>query len=371
MKAHVPWLVALALAACSSADPIARSTPSATTTQTSAPLVAATASPSAEATRAPDPCAPLRARPEKVADAPGATTFTTDGTDLFWSDGHAIYERPVAGGDPKRIVNDAVSVAEVNQLEVDGDQLWIAAAANGSGSSCLGLVGFFGRDGGTVQKVGPAGCAEAFALSKDKVAITQQSTASDGSIAGNVFAAPRTKGGKTTVLKRGINGSGGVATDGTYAYFPGEIGWMHRILLIDGPTEVVSKERTGIESISGTRFAVDDTDVYVYFGHLNLRGLGIMKLPKAGGPGVLLAEALPKTPRGEDYPKAALRLTDTHVIWSHPGSGVIKRIAKKEKCAPETIATDQPGADWITITETHFYWLNTASAPPQVMRLAR
>lgn len=321
-------------------------------------------------------CYPFVSKPEVVAELPSATTFTTDGSDLFWTDGHAIWKRPVAGGlgvVAKKIVNDAVPASQVKRLELDGEQLWLVAAYRPSGG-CLGLVGFVGRDGGTVEKVGPAGCPVGFALTKERVVLQNESTSpGDGSIQGAVFSAPRARGAKTTVLKRGINGSSAVATDGTYAYFAGEIGAMHRILLVDGPTERVSDGRLGaLDSIYGSSFAVDDRFLYLLHGHLNFNGLRLMRLPKAGGGDALeLGDALPITPNGSGYPQGPLRLSERHVYWSHPAEGLVQRVAKDGTCGVETLAKGRAGADWLVVTASDLYWLEgEAAGPRRVMRLA-
>lgn len=330
---------------------------------TAVPSVAPTAVAPAPAV---SPCGALPTGREVLTEAAGAIVFTTDGTSLFWSDGHAIWRRAISGGTPSRIVDDAVSVSQVRALAVDGDQVWFSSA-KWVGSACLGAVGFVGLEGGKVQRVGPTGCIDGLALTKDQVVfVTERSI--DG-IVGTVHVAARAAGTKSKILVRDFNGSGGVVTDGAYAYFPGEIGQLQRVALGGGKPEKLAGRERGIDDVTGTRFALDEENVYFYHGHLNLDGLRIRKMPKAGGAMTELADALPKTPQGSDYPRGPLALSKEHVYWSHPGSGVVKRVKKDGKCAPDTIATGENGPDHVTVIGDHVYWLEATATPPRVVRM--
>ena len=371
-------LLALCLCACGATpDPTrgvagtpARSTAAPAASSASSVAAAPLQPPRVSRDRAVVRCTPIGATPETVAPAPGAKVFTSDGVDLFWSDGSALFRRAVAGGETTKIVARVSGVADVTGLAIDGDELWFIAS-RWTDRGCLGLVGRYGRDGGKQTRVGPAGCAKGLALTPDTAVIAiEGSSPGDGSIVGSYFAVPRAPGKKTIVLRRNVNGSGAVATDGQYAYFPDGIGTLGRIALADGPTEPLARRGPAIDSVSGERFAVDESGVYFFFGHLNLNGQRIARLPREGGDMTILGDALPATQQGSGYPRGAIQLGDAHAYWSTPGAGEVLRVTKSGACRVEPIAQGQPGADWLALTKTHLYWLNGSASPPVVMRLA-
>jgi hypothetical protein len=380
-------LFALALAGCAGPSPDAALAPGAgaptslATARVASPSASASenapaalgASSAAAAHDVAGACAAPAADIEEVARAPKATVFTTDGADLFWSDGHAIWTEPVTGGAPSKIVEDASAVSRVQQLEVDGDQLWVAARRE-VGGGCLGFVGFTSRKGGRIEKVGPAGCPENLALTAREVVFAHEGTdPGGGQLVGTVYVAPRKKGAKAVVLRRGFNGSSRVGTDGSYAYFSESIGTLDRVPLSNGPVEHVTSGKMGsvLDDVDARRgFVADERYVYFFHGHLNLDGLRLFKIEKAGGLREKLGEALPKTRDGSDYPLAGPSLDATHVYWSSPGEGEVRRVDKENACGVQVVASGRPRPDWVVPTPKFVYWLETGVEPARIVRRA-
>ena len=365
----------LALVACSPAANVAPPRPEPLPSAVSSASQVAAVAPAASASTPAGPgvCLGPKASVEVVVDSPGAKAFTADADDLFWSDGHAIWRRPTAGGEPVQVVKDASPASEVKRLVVDGAQVWLVAAKDFD-RGCIGLIGFVPRAGGTVTKVGPAGCAEDLALSKDDVAFVLRSTdPGGGHLLGNLYSAKREKGAKSLVLKRGFNGSSHVASDGAFAYFAAEIGGLDRIALGDGPTTRLTDGRfeNVIDKVDGQRFEVDATHIYFLHGHLNLNGLRLHRMPKDGSEKPkLLGRALPVTPRGEGYPRGPMLVSSTHVYWSSPGEGKVLRVDKTGRCGVEIIAAERSSPDFLALTSTHVYWLESEGDKQRVVRLA-
>jgi hypothetical protein len=361
-------IAALALSACAGADG-ARTEgggPGASASSASATSSVARRAPGLP----PEECPKLASEVETVRAVPGATLFTTDGRDLVWTNGRAIFRAPVGGGDERRIVDPAVSVATVTQLEIDRDEIWVAAAQHYE-RGCIGRLGFLAPASKALERVGPDGCLVDFTLTPGEVVFTTQGVdPGGGHIVGTLYAAPRKAGASAKVLHRNFNGSSDVTTDGQHALLsilPG----LHRVALGGGgDTEQIHDGRAG-DVLNGPKsagLAADASHLYFFHGHPNFNGYRVARVAVTGGELELLGVAVPASPRGEAAPQGAIALDDRHVYWTSPTEGEVRRVDKEGSCEVEVVAARRARPDWVRVAGGYAYWIDLGADPPVVAR---
>lgn len=116
--------------------------------------------------------------------------------------------------------------------------------------------------------------------------------------------------------------------------------------------------------------AADGAATYVFLGHLNLYGYDLWRVPKTGD-AKNLGKACPANMQGRGFPHHGPALSDTHVFWTSPIEGVIRRVPKDGSTPPEEIASRQMSPDHVVIAGHALYWINKANdtTPAAVMRL--
>jgi len=119
----------------------------------------------------------------------------------------------------------------------------------------------------------------------------------------------------------------------------------------DGKTLVANQDRIG-------RVVVDETHVYWTAGPL------IMKMSKAGGDAVVLAESEMRERRGP----SGIAVDDSRVYWTlyFETDGVVMAV-DKQGGNPERLATGQNGAFFIVVQSNQVYWSNHSGPGQRVM----
>jgi hypothetical protein len=160
--------------------------------------------------------------------------------------------------------------------------------------------------------------------------------------------------GETEVLVEGLSEPSDLVLDDEHLY------WTNRgdgSLMLkpkaggDAAVLVADQDRIG-------RVVVDETHVYW------TAGPQILKMPKAGGDSVLLAESEMRERRGP----SGIAVDDSRVYWTlyFESDGFVMAV-NKQGGDPERLASGQDGAFFIVAQSNHVYWSNHAGQGKQVM----
>lgn len=152
------------------------------------------------------------------------TTFTTDGTSVYWIDSTvlAIRKKPLVGGATTTLYTPPNSVR----------QLW-------NNAGYIYFVDVFGA----LQRISTTGGAvETFATSPNGVVdMAFTATAAYFNDGGNIFTVPLTGGAVTQLSSVPFDGYGEMALDGTHAYWTHYFrGYVFRVPLAGGATETLA-----------------------------------------------------------------------------------------------------------------------------------
>lgn len=319
-------------------------------------------------------CPGVAGVPVAVVAAPGAIAYAVDPSAVYWSDGRKLWTAGHDGSGTRDLPLAATAKSDVTALEVRDGELWIALA-KWKKKKCEGELVVMTLADGKTRRLEPVGCARDIALDDEWVHWTEETAFPDpGGLASNLHGARR-KGGASVTRARMINGVTSVASDGRFIYFVLEIGAALRRMAIDGgeTADLVQGKRIDevYNAIDEDAFAVDDAHVYFLHGHPNFEpGRRVLRVPKAGGVPENLAQAHVGRMNGQGLMQGKLALDATHVYWTSPAEGEVRRTDKAGKCGAQVVAAERGAPDHVRVLGRTLYWLETNAEGRAIARLA-